>query len=51
MSSPVHQTIANFQDNTIEDDGYDSDGEIGSFYDTLEDTYEQDYDEDFLISE
>ena len=36
VPSPVRQNLTDFRDGDAQDDGYDSDGEIGPFYDDLE---------------
>ena len=36
VPSPDHQNLTNFGDDNAQDDGYDSDGKIGPFYDALE---------------
>ena len=40
MPSPARQNLTNFWDDDAQDDGYDSDGEIGPFYDALEEEVE-----------
>ena len=41
MPSPARQNLTDFWDGDAQDDGYDSDGEIGPFYDDLEEEGDQ----------
>ena len=41
MTSPACQNLTSFWDDYAQDDGYDSDGEIGPLYDALEEEGEQ----------
>ena len=43
--------MANFRDDDAHNNGYNSDGKIGPFYDVLEEEGEQDYDKDDAIAE
>jgi hypothetical protein len=50
--SPSQMKLSNFAQNESGfDDGYDSDGDIGPFYDCIEAEGEQDYNEDGMIPE
>ena len=51
MLSPARRNLTNFLDDDAQDDGYDSDGKIGRFYDALEEECEQYYDGDDMIPE
>ena len=51
VPSPARWNLTNFQDDDAQDDGYDSDGEIGYFYDALKEEGEQYYDEEDTIPE
>ena len=44
--SPARRNLTNFWDDDAQDNGYDSDGKIGPFYDALEEEGAQYYDED-----
>ena len=41
VPSPDRRNLTNFQDDDAQDDGYDSDGKIGPFYDALEEEGDQ----------
>ena len=41
VPSTARQNLTNFWDDDAQDDGYDSDGKIGPFYDALEEEGEQ----------
>ena len=51
VPSPARLNLTNFWDNNAQYDGYDSDGEIGPFYNALEEEGEKYYDEDDTITE
>ena len=46
VPSPARRNLTNFWDDDAQDNRYESDGEIGPFYDALEEEGEQYYDED-----
>ena len=51
VPSPARRNLTNFGDDDAQDNGYDNDGEIGPFYDALEEDGEKYYDEDNTIPE
>ena len=51
MPSPARPNLTIFWEDDAQDDGYDSDGKIGPFYDALEEEGEQYYDEEDMIPE
>ena len=51
VPSPARQNLTNFWDDDAQDNENDSDGEIGTFDDALEDEGEQNYDEGDIIPE
>ena len=51
VPSSARQNLTNFWDDDAQDNGYDSDGETGLFYDALEEEGEKYYDEDDTIPE
>ena len=51
VPSPDRQNPTNLWDDDTQDNGYDSDGEIGTFYDALEEESEKYYYEDDMIPE
>ena len=51
VPSPARRNMTNFWDDDAQDNGYDSDGEIGLFYDALEEEGDQYYNEDDMITE
>ena len=51
MPSPARKNLTHFRDDNAQDDGYDSNGEIGPIHDTLEEEGEQYYDKEEMITE
>ena len=51
VPSPARQNLTNFWDENAQDNGYDSDGEIGTFYDALEKEGYQYYNEEDTFPE